>query len=198
LRSTLKKLDVHFNIDEGGGAFYGPKIDIKIKDAIGRLWQCTTIQFDFNEPERFDMEYTGMDGNKHRPFMIHRAIMGSLERFIGILLEDTAGSFPAWLAPVQVKLLPIADRHLTYVKALAKNLIGKGIRVEIDDRQEKIGAKIRDAELNKIPFMCIIGDKEMADNQVSVRQHQKGDQGTLPVELFLEKMQEVSKPTVTE
>jgi len=198
LRASLEKKGVDFKVDEGGGAFYGPKIDIKIKDAIGRLWQCTTIQFDFNEPERFDMEYTGTDGNKHRPFMIHRAIMGSLERFIGILIEDTAGHFPMWLAPVQVKLLPIADRHLEYVRKIADSLFQKGIRVEIDDRQEKIGAKIRDAELNKIPFMCIIGDKEVEDHLVSVRQHRKGDQGSLRFDEFINWMQEASRPEYTE
>jgi len=198
LSSSLKKKGVDFEVDEGGGAFYGPKIDIKIKDAIGRLWQCTTIQFDFNEPERFDMEYTGTDGNKHRPFMIHRAIMGSLERFIGILIEDTAGHFPMWLAPVQVKLLPIADRHLEYVREIADSLFEKGIRVEIDDRQEKIGAKIRDAELNKIPFMCIIGDKEVEDRLISIRQHRKGDQGSLRFDEFIDRMQEASRPEYTE
>ncbi|MDK2976154.1 MAG: threonyl-tRNA synthetase [Candidatus Marinimicrobia bacterium] len=198
LRASLKKKGVDFEVDEGGGAFYGPKIDIKIKDAIGRLWQCTTIQFDFNEPERFDMEYTGADGNKHQPFMIHRAIMGSLERFIGILLEDTAGHFPMWLAPVQVKLLPIADRHLEYAREIADSLFQKGIRVEMDDRQEKIGAKIRDAELNKIPFMCIIGDKEVDDRLVSVRQHRKGDQGSLRFDEFIHWMQEASRPEYTE
>jgi threonyl-tRNA synthetase len=194
LRSSLDKMEVNFEVDQGGGAFYGPKIDIKIKDAIGRLWQCTTIQFDFNEPERFDMEYTGSDGNKHRPFMIHRAIMGSLERFIGILIEDTAGHFPVWLAPVQVMLMPIADRHLEYVRDIYKKLFHGGIRVEIDDRQEKIGAKIRSAELDKIPFMCIIGDKEVEDRLVSVREHRKGDQGSVPFDTFIEMMQKASQP----
>jgi len=198
LSSSLQKMGVDFKIDEGGGAFYGPKIDIKIKDAIGRMWQCTTIQFDFNEPERFNMEYTGTDGNKHRPFMIHRAIMGSLERFIGILIEDTAGHFPLWLAPVQVKLLPIADRHLEYVRSVEEKLFKSGIRVEIDDRQEKIGAKIRDAELNKIPFMCIIGDNEVENGLVSVRIHQKGDQGSQSLDNFVELIERLSDPLYQE
>ncbi len=198
LSNSLKKMGVNFDVDEGGGAFYGPKIDIKIKDAIGRMWQCTTIQFDFNEPERFNMEYTGSDGNKHRPFMIHRAIMGSLERFIGILIEDTAGHFPFWLAPVQVKLLPIADRHLEFVQSVEKKLFKCGIRVEIDDRQEKIGAKIRDAELNKIPFMCIIGDNEVENGQVSVRRHQKGDQGSQSLDSFIEMLENLSVPSSKE
>jgi threonyl-tRNA synthetase len=198
LSNSLKKMGVNFDVDEGGGAFYGPKIDIKIKDAIGRMWQCTTIQFDFNEPERFNMEYTGSDGNKHRPFMIHRAIMGSLERFIGILIEDTAGHFPFWLAPVQVKLLPIADRHLEFVQSVEKKLFKCGIRVQIDDRQEKIGAKIRDAELNKIPFMCIIGDNEVENGQVSVRRHQKGDQGSQSLDSFIEMLENLSVPSSKE
>lgn len=198
LSASLKKMNVDFEVDHGGGAFYGPKIDIKIKDAIGRLWQCTTIQFDFNEPERFDMEYTGSDGARHRPFMIHRAIMGSLERFIGILIEDTAGYFPVWLSPVQVKLLPIADRHLEYVREVCDKLFEAGIRVEIDDRQEKIGSKIRDAELNKTPFMCIIGDNEVEDRLISVRQHRKGDQGSVHLDAFLKMMQEASKPEYAE
>ncbi|MCK5521239.1 MAG: threonine--tRNA ligase, partial [Candidatus Marinimicrobia bacterium] len=151
------------------------------------VWQCTTIQFDFNLPERFDMNYIGTDGASHRPFVIHRAIMGSLERFIGILIEDTAGNFPFWLAPVQIKMLPIADRHLEYCQKTAFELEEMGFRVEIDERQEKIGAKIREAEINKIPYMIIVGDKELEDNSFSLRKHKAGDQGTFSLDALVEK-----------
>ncbi|MEA1986495.1 MAG: threonine--tRNA ligase [Candidatus Marinimicrobia bacterium] len=185
LSKSMEEMNIPFKIDEGGGAFYGPKIDIKIKDAIGRLWQCTTIQFDFNLPERFDMTYTDSEGNSERPFMIHRAIMGSLERFIGILLEDTAGNLPVWLSPIQVKVIPITDRQIEYAKEIDEKLKANSIRSEIDKRQEKVGAKIRLAEVEKIPYMLIIGDKEMESKKVSLRIHRKGDQGQLLLDEFI-------------
>ncbi len=188
LSQSLEKMEIAYKIDEGGGAFYGPKIDIKIKDAIGRLWQCTTIQFDFNLPERFDMNYTASDGSYQRPFMIHRAIMGSLERFIGILLEDTAGNLPVWLSPFQVCILPITDRQIKYSQEIDKKLKENGIRSKINAHQEKIGAKIRSAELEKIPFMLIIGDKEMESGKVSVRKHGSGDQGKMLLDEFIKKI----------
>jgi len=188
LSQSLEKMEIAYKIDEGGGAFYGPKIDIKIKDAIGRLWQCTTIQFDFNLPERFDMNYTASDGSYQRPFMIHRAIMGSLERFIGILLEDTAGNLPVWLSPFQVCILPITDRQIEYSQEIDKKLKENGIRSKINAHQEKIGAKIRSAELEKIPFMLIIGDKEMESVKVSVRKHGSGDQGKMLLDEFIKKI----------
>jgi threonyl-tRNA synthetase len=188
LSQSLEKMKIAYKIDEGGGAFYGPKIDIKIRDAIGRLWQCTTIQFDFNLPERFDMNYTASDGSYQRPFMIHRAIMGSLERFIGILLEDTAGNLPVWLSPFQVCILPITDRQIEYSQEIDKKLKENGIRSKINAHQEKIGAKIRSAELEKIPFMLIIGDKEMESVKVSVRKHGSGDQGKMLLDEFIKKI----------
>ncbi len=188
LHNAMTTMGVEYKIDEGGGAFYGPKIDIKIKDAIGRVWQCTTIQFDFNEPERFDISYIGQDGAQHRPLMIHRAIMGSLERFIGILIEDTAGDFPLWLAPVQLRFLPIADRHLPFCREMAVELEELGFRVDIDERQEKIGAKIREAEVKKVPYMLIVGDKELEEKTFSLRQHKGGDQGSYNLDALVKKL----------
>ena len=179
LKASLTKLDLPFNVDEGGGAFYGPKIDIKIKDAIGRAWQCTTIQFDFNLPERFDMQYIGADNTAHRPYMIHRAIFGSLERFFATLLEHHGGNLPLWLAPTQMMMLPITDAQLDYCKDLQEKFLAEGLRCEIDPRSEKIGYKIREAELKKIPFMCIIGAKEAEQNRLSLRRHTKGDLGSM-------------------
>ncbi|MDD4276359.1 MAG: threonine--tRNA ligase [Candidatus Cloacimonetes bacterium] len=179
LKASLTKLDLPFNVDEGGGAFYGPKIDIKIKDAIGRAWQCTTIQFDFNLPERFDMQYIGADNTAHRPYMIHRAIFGSLERFFATLLEHHGGNLPLWLAPTQMMILPITDAQLDYCKDLQEKFLAEGLRCEIDPRSEKIGYKIREAELKKIPFMCIIGAKEAEQNRLSLRRHTKGDLGSM-------------------
>jgi threonyl-tRNA synthetase len=169
LRRVIDENKLEFAIDEGGGAFYGPKIDIKIEDALGREWQTTTIQFDFNLPERFDMVYVGADGKEHRPYMIHRALFGSWERFFGLLIEHYAGAFPVWLAPVQVKIIPVADRHLDHARKLEKEFKIHGMRVEMDERSERMNLKIRQAQLDKIPYMVIIGDKEVADNSVSVR-----------------------------
>ncbi|MBN2408434.1 MAG: threonine--tRNA ligase [Candidatus Aminicenantes bacterium] len=178
---------------EGEAVFYGPKIDIKIKDALGRLWQCTTIQFDFNMPERFDMTFIGEDNQSHRPFMVHRALLGSLERFFGILIEHYIGNFPLWLAPVQVIILPISDRHEEYAQSLGGRFRKRGIRSQVDSRREKIGHKIRDAEKQKIPVILVVGDKEAADSTAALRIHTQGDKGPVPVADILEKIVELNK-----
>ncbi|MDD3524587.1 MAG: threonine--tRNA ligase [Candidatus Cloacimonetes bacterium] len=182
LKASLNKLGLEFSVDEGGGAFYGPKIDIKIKDAIGRAWQCTTIQFDFNLPERFDMQYIGADNQAHRPYMIHRAVLGSVERFFATLLEYHGGNLPLWLAPVQMMIMPITDAQLDYARALQEKMLARGLRCEIDTRSEKIGYKIRDAELKKIPYMCIIGKKEAEEESLTLRRHTQGDLGSMSFE----------------
>ena len=171
-------LKLNYEVDEGGGAFYGPKIDIKIKDALGRSWQCSTIQFDFSLPERFDLTYTDKDGKMKRPYMIHRALLGSIERFFGVLIEHYASKFPLWLAPVQVKILPITDDQNEYSEEIRLLLKENNIRAELDNRSEKIGHKIRESELQKIPYMLIIGNKELENKSVSVRLHGVGDKGT--------------------
>ena len=193
LKKVLKDLNMKYELNEGDGAFYGPKIDFHIKDCLGRSWQCGTIQLDFQMPERFDLTYIGEDGEKHRPVMLHRVIFGSIERFIGILIEQYAGAFPTWLAPVQVKILTIADRHVDYAKKLIKEMSSKGIRVELDDREEKMGYKIREAQLQKVPYMLIIGDKEVEENKVSMRSRDKGDLGSIEKEKFIEKIEEEIK-----
>ena len=193
LKKVLKDLNMKYELNEGDGAFYGPKIDFHIKDCLGRSWQCGTIQLDFQMPERFDLTYIGEDGEKHRPVMLHRVIFGSIERFIGILIEQYAGAFPTWLAPVQVKILTIADRHVDYAKKLIKEMSSKGIRVELDDREEKMGYKIREAQLQKVPYMLIIGDKEVEENKVSMRSRDKGDLGSIEKEKFIEKVEEEIK-----
>ncbi|MFQ5499156.1 MAG: threonine--tRNA ligase [Candidatus Zixiibacteriota bacterium] len=177
LRRALEKTSLAYSVDEGGGAFYGPKIDIVIKDAIGRSWQCSTIQFDFSLPERFDLYYIGSDGSHQRPFMIHRALLGSIERFFGVLIEHYAGNFPAWLAPVQVAILPITDAVNEYASEIEAQLHEKRIRVTIDHRSEKIGAKIRDAEMQKVPYMFVVGAREMENDSVAVRGHGGRDLG---------------------
>ena len=175
---------------EGEAVFYGPKIDIKIKDALGRAWQCTTIQFDFNLPERFDMAYIGEDGKEHRPYMVHRALLGSLERFFGVLVEHYAGAFPVWLSPVQVVLIPIADRHVEYARSVAGQLQAAGLRVEVDDSGERMQAKIRDAQMQKVPYMLIVGDREMGAGQVNLRMRDGNVPGAMPVDDFLALAQE--------
>lgn len=185
LKKALEHKGLEYKVDEGGGAFYGPKIDVKIKDALGREHQCSTIQVDFNEPERFNIEYIGEDGKAHRPIMIHRALLGSIERFFGVLVEHYAGAFPLWLAPVQAILLPIADRHQEYAHKVAARLAEKGFRATVDTRNEKTGYKIREAQLQKIPYMLIVGDREIAEDQVSVRSRDKGDIGAKPVDKFI-------------
>ena len=188
LKKALEKENMAYKINEGDGAFYGPKIDFHIKDCLGREWQCGTIQLDFQMPERFDLHYIGEDGEKHRPVMLHRVIFGSIERFIGILIEHFAGAFPTWLAPVQVKILPIAESHLEYANQLKKQLLEEGIRIEVDERNEKIGYKIREAQLQKIPYMLVIGDKEVEANKVGVRSRKEGDQGAISITDFINKI----------
>lgn len=189
LREALEEKNMEYVINEGDGAFYGPKIDFHLEDSIGRTWQCGTIQLDFQMPDRFDLTYIGPDGEKHRPVMLHRAIFGSLERFIGILIEHYAGAFPTWLAPVQVRLLSITDRSNEYIEKLTKEFEAAGIRVETDLRNEKIGYKIREARLQRIPYMLIVGDKEVENQQVSVRSRDEGDLGPMYVKDFLDKIQ---------
>jgi threonyl-tRNA synthetase len=185
LEEALKSKGIEYEIDPGAGVFYGPKIDVKLKDAIGRFWQGPTIQVDFNNPERFDLNYIGEDGAHHRPVMIHRVVLGSVERFMGVLTEHYAGAFPFWMAPVQVVVLPIADRHNEYVRAIADKLREKDIRVETDERREKIGLKIREAQLQKVPYMLVVGDKEVEAGSVAVRSREKGDLGTSTIDEFL-------------
>ncbi len=191
LRNSLERKQVQYELDEGGGAFYGPKIDFQVRDAIGRWWQCSTTQVDFNLPERFQLEYIGPDGQPHRPIMLHRAITGSMERFFGVLVEHFAGAFPLWLAPVQVALLPIAERHHAYAQEVASQLSQTRIRVHTDLRKEKIGAKIRDAQLQKTPYMVILGDKEVENKTVSVRHRTRGDLGAHPLQDFLGELQQL-------
>ncbi|RMA93121.1 threonine--tRNA ligase [Hydrogenothermus marinus] len=198
LRKAIESVGLEYDIDEGGGAFYGPKIDVKIKDAIGRMWQCSTIQFDFNLPERFDMYYIGEDNKRHRPYMIHRAVFGSIERFIGVLIEHYAGQFPLWLSPVQAKVIPIADAHVEYAKQVEEKLKNAGLRVEIDDRNERMNKKIRDAELQKIPYMLVVGDKEWQTGTVSVRTKKKGNIGVFTIDEFIEKAKKLIDKKATE
>ncbi|WP_394981158.1 threonine--tRNA ligase [Candidatus Allofournierella excrementavium] len=185
LRSAIEELGREYTVNEGDGAFYGPKLDFHLVDAIGRTWQCGTIQLDMQLPDRFELEYTGEDGQKHRPVMIHRVVFGSIERFIGILIEHFAGAFPTWLAPVQAMIIPITDRQHEYAKELEKKLAAAGIRVESDLRSEKMGYKIREAQLKKIPYMLVVGDKEMEDGTVAVRARKEEKGGTMTVDAFL-------------
>jgi threonyl-tRNA synthetase len=185
LQESLDRSGLDYDVDRGGGAFYGPKIDLKVKDAIGREWQLSTIQFDFNEPERFDLTYIGEDGQPHRPYMIHRALLGSLERFFGVLVEHYAGAFPVWLAPVQAAMIPIADRHLDYAKQVAQELKKAGLRVIVDERPERMNAKIRDAQNQKIPYMLVIGDKEQESGQVALRLRNGENPGPIAVADFI-------------
>lgn len=193
LRDAVTELGYDYEVNEGDGAFYGPKLDFHLKDCLGRTWQCGTIQLDFQLPERFELEYTGADGEKHRPIMIHRVVFGSIERFIAILTEHFAGAFPMWLAPVQVKLLPIADRHLEYLEQVKEKLEAAGLRCEIDARSEKIGFKIRAAQLEKVPYMLIAGDKDVENATVSVRARKAGDEGATTVDAFIAKALEEVK-----
>ena len=190
LRGALDDLGLDYMVNEGDGAFYGPKIDFHLEDSIGRTWQCGTIQLDMQMPQRFDLEYTGADGEKHRPIMIHRVAFGSIERFIGILIEHFAGAFPTWLAPVQVKVLPISEKHLEYGKKVLAQLEEAGIRAELDERAEKIGYKIREAQMNKIPYMLVVGAKEEEQNLVSVRSRFAGDEGQKDIASFIDAIKE--------
>ena len=199
LRGALDDLGLPYVVNEGDGAFYGPKIDFHLEDSIGRTWQCGTIQLDFQLPLRFELEYTGDDGEKHRPIMIHRVVFGSIERFIGILIEHFAGAFPTWLAPVQVKVLPISDKHMEYGKKVLAELENAGIRAEIDSRAEKIGYKIREAQMQKIPYMLVVGAKEEEEGLVSVRSRFEGDEGQTKIEAFIENIKkEIAEKTVRE
>lgn len=190
LKSALDELKMPYIINEGDGAFYGPKIDFHLEDSIGRTWQCGTIQLDFQLPQRFEAEYTGEDGNKHRPIMIHRVVFGSIERFIGILIEHFAGKFPLWLSPVQVKILSISDKYNDYAKEIENILKREGLRCEVDGRAEKIGYKIRAARLERIPYLLIVGEKEVETNCVSVRRRDDGDLGSMPIGQLLEILKE--------
>ncbi len=186
LTRALETVGLAYTVEEGGGAFYGPKIDVDVMDALGRKWQCATIQLDYQLPQRFGLTYVGPDNAEHRPVVIHRAIFGSFERFMALLLETYAGAFPLWMAPVQATVLPIADRHAPYAATVRDRLAAAGLRAELDDRQEKIGYKIREAQLQKVPFMLVVGDREMADGTVSVRSREAGDRGPSTVETFIE------------
>ena len=189
LRGALDDLGLPYVVNEGDGAFYGPKIDFHLEDSIGRTWQCGTIQLDFQLPLRFELEYTGADGEKHRPIMIHRVAFGSIERFIGILIEHFAGAFPTWLAPVQVKVLPISDKYMDYANKVLDELNAAGVRAEVDSRAEKIGYKIRETQMQKIPYMLVVGEKEQEADLVSVRSRFAGDEGQKNLETFIADIQ---------
>ncbi len=193
LKVAAQRVELAYEMDEGGGAFYGPKIDIKIKDALGRLWQCSTVQFDFNMSERFDMTFIGVDNQAHRPYMIHRALLGSIERFFGMLIEHYAGAFPVWLAPVQAKVISITDKQFDYAKSVRDRLLAAGIRTELDARSEKIGFKIREAALEKVPYVLVAGDKEVEQNGVAVRERGGKDLGVMLLQDFIDKVQKKIK-----
>ncbi len=188
LRQVITEMGKSFTVNEGDGAFYGPKLDFHLEDSLGRTWQCGTVQLDMQLPERFELEYTGADGEKHRPVMVHRVVFGSIERFIGVITEHFAGNFPCWLAPVQVKVLPITDRSRDYAQEIYEKLFNAGVRVETDYRSEKLGYKIREAQMQKIPYMLVIGDKEAEERLVAVRTRGGADEGTMTPEAFLEKI----------
>jgi threonyl-tRNA synthetase len=190
LKTALEEAKLGYEVDPGEGVFYGPKIDIKIKDILGRSWQCTTIQVDFNLPERFNVEYIAEDGSRKRPIMIHRALLGSMERFFGILIEQYAGNFPVWLAPEQIRVLPVTDDSNAYALEVLGRLKGAGIRAQIDSSSEKIGKKIRDAENMKVPYMAVIGKKEAESGQVALRKHKVGDIGLIQIDKFIAKLKE--------
>jgi len=194
LMEALDDEGIPFKINQGDGAFYGPKIDVILKDAIGRMWQCATVQCDFTLPERFELEYVGADGERHRPIMLHRVILGSIDRFLGVLIEHFAGAFPPWLSPVQVKILTITDRSANYARSVAGRLKEEGFRVETDLRNEKIGYKIRESRLEKVPFMLVLGDKEADTGTVAVRHREDGDRGAVPLEEFIEGVRDQMVP----
>jgi len=198
LNRVLTRRGLTFKTIPGEGAFYGPKIDFKLVDVLGRLWQLSTVQFDFNLPARFELEYVGEDGERHQPVMVHRALFGSVERFFGVLIEHYAGAFPLWLAPVQVGLVPISERHQEYAAQVKAELEAAGLRVEVDGRNEKMNAKIRDFANQKIPYILVMGDKEAEAHAVSVRTRAKGDQGSMPLTDFLAKAQDLVQSRSTE
>ena len=193
LVKAIQARNIPYKRMEGEAVFYGPKIDIKINDALNRTWQCSTIQFDFNLPERFDMNYIGADGQEHRPYMVHRALLGSLERFMGVLVEHYGGAFPVWLAPVQVAVIPIADRHLEYAFQVAGEMRKEGLRVEVDDRNERMSSKIRDAQLAKVPYMLVVGDAEVSGSTLSVRVRNGENLKDQPLAAFMERIKESVK-----
>ncbi len=197
LRGALDASGLEYEVDEGGGAFYGPKIDLKVRDALNREWQLSTVQFDFNEPERFNLSFIGEDGAQHRPFMVHRALLGSLERFFGVLIEHFAGAFPLWLAPVQVLAIPIADRHLEYAGQVAAELKQHGVRVEVDSRRERMQNKIRQAEQQRVPYILVMGDRDIQGGTVSVRERSAGDLGAMDRAAFVERVREERDKRVT-
>ncbi len=188
LKGALDELSLDYKINEGDGAFYGPKIDFHLEDSIGRTWQCGTIQLDFQLPQRFELDYIGSDNEKHRPIVIHRVIYGSIERFLGILIEHFAGKFPTWLAPVQVKVLPISNKFNEYSESIKKKLSENGIRVEMDYRDEKIGYKIREARNERIPYIIVVGEKEEKEDTISLRSRKNGDEGTFKLESLIERI----------
>ena len=190
LRQTLDERAHEYTLDEGGGAFYGPKIDVHIRDAIGRLWQITTVQFDFNLPARFELEYVGQDGERHQPYVIHRALLGSMERFMGVLIEHYGGAFPTWLAPVQAVVIPIADRHWEYGQSIADRLSGAGLRAEMDDGNDRMGAKIRSAQVRKVPYMLVVGDREAAAGAAALRLRSGQDMGAVPVHEIIQRLKD--------
>ena len=185
LRSALEEMGLDYIVNEGDGAFYGPKIDFHLRDSLGRTWQCGTIQLDFQLPQRFEAEYVAEDGSKKRPIMIHRVCFGSIERFIGILIEHFAGKFPVWLAPVQVKVIPVSEKSMEYATGVYEKLRAAGIRTELDHKDEKVGYKIRQAQLEKVPFMLVLGEKEAAEGAITVRSRDKGDLGAAALEDFI-------------
>jgi threonyl-tRNA synthetase len=187
--SALQSRGIEWTRMEGEAVFYGPKIDVKLIDAIGRSWQLSTIQFDFTLPKRFNLNYIGTDGQNHQPVMVHRALLGSIERFLGVLIEHYAGAFPIWLAPVQAVIIPISEKHHDYARQLMKRLAEAGLRVEVDDRNEKMGYKIRAGQTQKIPYMLVVGDKEVQSGTVSVRNRFLGDEGSQSLESFMEKIE---------
>jgi threonyl-tRNA synthetase len=189
LQAALERAELSYDVDEGGAAFYGPKIDLKMIDALGREWQLSTIQFDFNLPERFDLTYVGEDGEQHQPYMIHRALLGSMERFMGVLIEHYGGAFPVWLAPVQAVIIPIADRHLPYARQVAEKLEAAELRVEVDERSDRMNAKIRDAQNQKIPYMLVVGDREVENGTVAPRLRSEERLGAMSVQALLERVQ---------
>ncbi|MGL5245492.1 MAG: His/Gly/Thr/Pro-type tRNA ligase C-terminal domain-containing protein, partial [Sarcina sp.] len=188
LKAALEEMNLPYKINEGDGAFYGPKIDFHLEDSLGRTWQCGTIQLDFQLPQRFELDYIGSDGEKHRPIVIHRVIFGSIERFIGILIEHFAGKFPTWLAPVQVKILPISDKFINYSNEVKEKLLANGIRVETDLRGEKIGYKIREARNERVPYIIVIGENEENNKNISLRSRENGDEGTVELDSFIDRI----------
>jgi threonyl-tRNA synthetase len=188
LRAAMEEKGMNYKVNEGDGAFYGPKIDFHLRDSIGRTWQCGTVQLDFQMPEKFDLTYIGEDGQRHRPVMIHRVAFGSIERFIGILIEHYAGAFPVWLAPVQARVIPITERHHAYARQVHAELAAKGFRMEIDDRSEKVGYKIREGQLTRIPYLLVVGDKEQENGTIAVRDRVQGDLGAMTREEFAQRL----------